>query len=69
MTYAFKKESKGERHGTPAERLLAAQMRAKQVGGGVCSASKKVHEQTGGMLCVEQGAAEGGLWRGVFMIA
>jgi hypothetical protein len=32
VTYAFKKESKGERHGTPAERLLAAQMKAKQVG-------------------------------------
>eukprot|EP00199_Chlamydomonas_sp_CCMP681_P005939 CAMPEP_0119110008 /NCGR_PEP_ID=MMETSP1180-20130426/25894_1 /TAXON_ID=3052 ORGANISM="Chlamydomonas cf sp, Strain CCMP681" /NCGR_SAMPLE_ID=MMETSP1180 /ASSEMBLY_ACC=CAM_ASM_000741 /LENGTH=256 /DNA_ID=CAMNT_0007096103 /DNA_START=101 /DNA_END=868 /DNA_ORIENTATION=- len=30
VTYAFKKESKGERHGTPAERLLAAQMKAKQ---------------------------------------
>lgn len=29
VTYAFKKESKGERHGTPAERLLAAQQRAK----------------------------------------
>eukprot|EP00798_Chlamydomonas_sp_ICE-L_P012334 gene12334-15509_t len=27
--YAFKKDSKGERHGTPAERLLAAQQRAK----------------------------------------
>lgn len=25
VTYAFKKESKGERHGTAAERLLAAQ--------------------------------------------
>jgi splicing factor 3B subunit 4 len=26
LSYAFKKESKGERHGTPAERLLAAQV-------------------------------------------
>ncbi|GFH29440.1 uncharacterized protein HaLaN_28094, partial [Haematococcus lacustris] len=30
VTYAYKKDTKGERHGTPAERLLAAQMRAKQ---------------------------------------
>ncbi|KIZ06294.1 Splicing factor 3B subunit 4 [Monoraphidium neglectum] len=30
VSYAYKKESKGERHGTPAERLLAAQKRAKQ---------------------------------------
>ena len=27
VQYAFKKEGKGERHGTPAERLLAAQAR------------------------------------------
>lgn len=27
VNYAFKKEGKGERHGTPAERLLAAQAR------------------------------------------
>ncbi|KDE06636.1 hypothetical protein MVLG_02990 [Microbotryum lychnidis-dioicae p1A1 Lamole] len=27
VAYAFKKDSKGERHGTPAERLLAAQAR------------------------------------------
>lgn len=27
VSYAFKKEGKGERHGTPAERLLAAQAR------------------------------------------
>lgn len=27
MGYAFKKDAKGERHGTPAERLLAEQMR------------------------------------------
>ena len=27
VTYAFKKDTKGERHGTPAERLLAAQVR------------------------------------------
>ncbi len=30
MSYAFKKDTKGERHGTPAERLLAAQMKANQ---------------------------------------
>lgn len=30
VSYAFKKDTKGERHGTPAERLLAAQQRAKQ---------------------------------------
>lgn len=29
VSYAFKKDTKGERHGTPAERLLAAQRRAK----------------------------------------
>jgi splicing factor 3B subunit 4 len=29
VSYAFKKDTKGERHGTPAERLLAAQQRAK----------------------------------------
>ncbi|KAG2437607.1 hypothetical protein HYH02_011247 [Chlamydomonas schloesseri] len=29
VSYAFKKDTKGERHGTPAERLLAAQMREK----------------------------------------
>ena len=28
VSYAFKKDTKGERHGTPAERLLAAQQRA-----------------------------------------
>lgn len=28
VNYAFKKDSKGERHGTPAERLLAAQKKA-----------------------------------------
>ena len=27
MGYAFKKDTKGERHGTPAERMLAAQMK------------------------------------------
>lgn len=27
-SYAFKKDTKGERHGTPAERLLAAQVGA-----------------------------------------
>lgn len=27
ISYAFKKDTKGERHGTPAERLLAAQVR------------------------------------------
>ena len=27
--YAFKKDTKGERHGTPAERLLAEQQRKK----------------------------------------
>jgi hypothetical protein len=26
LSYAFKKDSRGERHGTPAERLLAAQV-------------------------------------------
>lgn len=31
VSYAFKKDTKGERHGTPAERLLAAQKKAKQV--------------------------------------
>ncbi|KAL4457523.1 hypothetical protein ABPG75_012388 [Micractinium tetrahymenae] len=30
ISYAFKKDTKGERHGTPAERLLAAQKRAKE---------------------------------------
>ncbi|GFR43195.1 hypothetical protein Agub_g4187 [Astrephomene gubernaculifera] len=30
VSYAFKKDTKGERHGTPAERLLAAQQREKQ---------------------------------------
>lgn len=30
ISYAFKKDTKGERHGTPAERLLAAQKKAKQ---------------------------------------
>eukprot|EP00879_Flechtneria_rotunda_P012358 GHRR01012905.1.p1 GENE.GHRR01012905.1~~GHRR01012905.1.p1 ORF type:complete len:344 (+),score=88.56 GHRR01012905.1:1136-2167(+) len=30
VSYAYKKDTKGERHGTPAERLLAAQRRAKQ---------------------------------------
>mmetsp|Transcript_12350 Transcript_12350/g.30271 ORF Transcript_12350/g.30271 Transcript_12350/m.30271 type:complete len:396 (-) Transcript_12350:330-1517(-) len=30
VMYAYKKDTKGERHGTPAERLLAAQMKAKQ---------------------------------------
>lgn len=29
-SYAYKKDTKGERHGTPAERLLAAQRRANQ---------------------------------------
>lgn len=29
MSYAFKKDTKGERHGTPAERLLAEQQRSK----------------------------------------
>ncbi|KXZ49305.1 hypothetical protein GPECTOR_22g899 [Gonium pectorale] len=29
VSYAFKKDTKGERHGTPAERLLAAQQREK----------------------------------------
>lgn len=29
--YAFKKDTKGERHGTPAERLLAAQRKSRQV--------------------------------------
>ena len=29
MGYAFKKDTKGERHGTPAERLLAEQQRKK----------------------------------------
>ncbi len=29
MSYAFKKDTKGERHGTPAERLLAEQQRTK----------------------------------------
>uniref|UniRef100_A0A061QW75 Splicing factor 3B subunit 4 n=1 Tax=Tetraselmis sp. GSL018 TaxID=582737 RepID=A0A061QW75_9CHLO len=28
VSYAFKKDTKGERHGTPAERMLAAQQRA-----------------------------------------
>jgi hypothetical protein len=28
--YAFKKDTKGERHGTPAERMLAAQMKEHQ---------------------------------------
>lgn len=28
ITYAFKKDTKGERHGTPAERLLAAQKKS-----------------------------------------
>ena len=28
LSYAFKKDTRGERHGTPAERLLAAQVRA-----------------------------------------
>lgn len=32
VQYAFKKDGKGERHGTTAERLLAAQ--AKKTGGG-----------------------------------
>jgi splicing factor 3B subunit 4 len=30
ISYAFKKDTKGERHGTPAERLLAAQKKGKQ---------------------------------------
>eukprot|EP00775_Hariotina_reticulata_P013299 gene13299-13428_t len=30
VSYAYKKDTKGERHGTPAERLLAAQKRANQ---------------------------------------
>lgn len=30
VSYAYKKDTKGERHGTPAERLLAAQRRANQ---------------------------------------
>lgn len=30
LSYAFKKDSRGERHGTPAERLLAAQRKAKE---------------------------------------
>eukprot|EP00803_Ostreobium_quekettii_P007217 evm.model.scf_2122.1 EVM.evm.TU.scf_2122.1 scf_2122:8940-12357(-) len=30
VSYAYKKDTKGERHGTSAERLLAAQQRAKQ---------------------------------------
>ena len=30
MGYAFKKDTKGERHGTPAERMLAAQMKEHQ---------------------------------------
>lgn len=29
VSYAYKKDTKGERHGTPAERLLAAQQKAK----------------------------------------
>jgi hypothetical protein len=29
VSYAFKKDTKGERHGTPAERLLAEQQRTK----------------------------------------
>jgi splicing factor 3B subunit 4 len=32
VTYAFKKDTKGERHGTPAERLLASQRRSKASG-------------------------------------
>lgn len=30
VNYAFKKDTKGERHGTPAERLLASQRKSKQ---------------------------------------
>lgn len=30
VTYAFKKDTKGERHGTPAERLIAAQRKANE---------------------------------------
>ena len=30
MSYAFKKDTKGERHGTPAERQLAARQKAQQ---------------------------------------
>jgi splicing factor 3B subunit 4 len=29
VSYAYKKDTKGERHGTPAERLLAEQQRTK----------------------------------------
>lgn len=30
VSYAFKKDTKGERHGTPAERQLAARQKAQQ---------------------------------------
>ena len=33
MAYAYKKDTKGERHGTPAERLLAEQQRTKAAAG------------------------------------
>ena len=32
LQYAFRKDARGERHGTPAERLLAAQFRAREAG-------------------------------------
>ena len=32
VQYAFRKDARGERHGTPAERLLAAQFRAREAG-------------------------------------
>ena len=33
VAYAYKKDTKGERHGTPAERLLAEQQRSKAAAG------------------------------------
>ncbi|GAB4820932.1 hypothetical protein N2152v2_007978 [Parachlorella kessleri] len=60
VSYAFKKDTKGERHGTPAERLLAAQKKAKQ------AASSRPHTlfATGGLEspyvgCLLEGGARG----------
>jgi splicing factor 3B subunit 4 len=40
VTYAYKKDARGERHGTPAERLLAAQRKAR---GGGAAAARRPH--------------------------
>ncbi len=46
ISYAFKKDSKGERHGSAAERLLAAQNPLSQV-----SKREEVHVATDVMRC------------------